>query len=201
MKTKSFFSVMALVAGVCVMTSCGGSSKQLVAQQPLPSNGTSYGDPFGPTKQTPLEQPDDENYWYTVGIASGPRMQMGQVKRNAQRMGQQEIRERISHAYKGMVSDYSNTIGNNQGNDIQAKLESAGDQIIDVIVNNTDAIKSEANVDEKGNVWYYALIRISKKEMAQKIAKAVSEDEELKIRFKEEEYRKTMEQRFANFKK
>ena len=59
----------------------------------------------------------------------------------------------------------------------------------------------EANVDEKGNVWYYALIRISKKEMAQKIAKAVSEDEELKIRFKEEEYRKTMEQRFANFKK
>ena len=107
----------------------------------------------------------------------------------------------MRHAYKGMVSEYSNMIGNNGGTDFEEKAEAAGDKIIDVIVNNTDPIEERSNMDEKGYVTFYRLIRISKKETAEKIAKAVSENEELKMRYKEEEYRKKMEERFANYSK
>ena len=198
---KNLLIMVALVAGVCVMTSCGGSSKQVVAQTPVATSNLSYADPFGPTTQTPLFRPSDENYWYEVGTASGPRARMGQVRIAALRNGQQLIREEMRHAYKGMVSEYSNMIGNNGGTDFEEKAEAAGDKIIDVIVNNTDPIDERSNMDEKGNVTFYRLIRISKKEAAEKIAKAVSEDEELKTRFKEEEYRKKMEERFANYSK
>lgn len=196
---KNLFIMMAFVASVCAMTSCG-TQKTVVAQNTLPQNGN-YANPFGPTTSTPLFTPSDENFWYEVGIASGPRARMGQVRLAALRNGQALIREEMQHAYKGMVSDYNKTIGNNAGTDYQEKVEAAGDKIIDVIVNNTDPINEVSNMDEKGNVTFYRLIRISKKETAQKIAKAVSEDEELKIRFNEEEYRKAMEERFAKYQK
>lgn len=199
---KNLLILVALVAGVYVMTSCGGGiNKTVAAQTPVATSNLSFADPFGPTTQTPLFRPSDENYWYEVGTASGPRARMGQVRIAALRNGQQLIREEMRHAYKGMVSDYSNMIGNNGGTDFEEKAEAAGDKIIDVIVNNTDPIDERSNMDEKGNVTFYRLIRISKKEAAEKIAKAVSENKELKMRFKEEEYRKKMEERFANYSK
>ena len=160
MKTNLFI-VMALVAGISVMTSCG-SQKTVVAQTPAATSNPSFTSPFGPTTQTPLFRPSDKDYWYEVGMASGPRARMGQIRIAALRNGQQLIREEMKHAYKGMVSEYSNSIGNNGGTDFEEKAEAAGDKIIDVIVNNTDPIDEQSNMDEKGIVTFYRLIRISK---------------------------------------
>ncbi len=108
----------------------------------------------------------------------------------------------MQHAYKGAVDDYMSSIGNNAGTDIEAKIERGGTQLIDVVVNDTQASKGPmfSAVDEKGNVTCFIGIRISKKMMADKIADYVSEDEELKIRFKEDQFRERMKESFKEFK-
>ena len=47
---------------------------------------------------------------------------------------------------------------------------------------------------------YFVLIGVSKKETSDKIANAISKDEKLGIDFKESEFRKTMDDKFAKFK-
>ncbi len=192
---KNVLIMMALIASAFVILGCG-SSKKTVSQQTLPQSGN-YSDPFGPTTRTPLFRPSDENYWYEVGIASGPKARMGQVRIEALRNAQALVREEMQHAYQGKVKELSNMAGDNIDTDYQNKATAIGTKTIDVIVNNTNPIDEISNMDEKGNVTFYRLICISKKETAQKIAKAMSEDKDLRSNFKEEDLRKSMEEGFA----
>jgi hypothetical protein len=92
-------------------------------------------------------------------------------------------------------------MGINTSTIAKTKMEQGGDQIIDAIINDTQAKSVKfSGVDEKGNVTCYVAVRISKKETADKIAKGLSEDEELKLRFQEEKYRKYMRERFKEYK-
>lgn len=197
---KNLFILMAFAAGVCVMTSCGGSSKAVVAQQTVQPSSASYSD-LGPTTRFPLMREATEDEWYEVGTATGPKARMGQIRVAALRNARQLIRESMSEAYKGMLSEYSNMVGNNIGTDYQEKAEAAGDKIIDAVTGKLPPIDEQYNIDEKGNITFFRLVKMSKKEIADKIANAVSEDEELKIRFKESEFRKYMQEKFKEFGK
>ncbi len=121
---------------------------------------------------------------------------------NALTNAQNAVRQKMKHSYKGLVSDYANSVSNNAGTDIQSKVERGGNQIIDAIVNETQASKGPmfSPVDEKGNVTCFIGIRVYKNVVADKIADFVSEDEELKIRFKEEEFRKRIQEAFKEYK-
>jgi len=191
---KNLLILVALVAGVCVMSSCGGS-KQVIAP-------TQAVNPFASgTYSVPGFEPDTEEYFAALGIANGPQTRMDILQLSALTNAQNVIRQKLKHAYKGMVSDYSNYIGNNAGSDAQVHVERAGDQIIDAVVNDTQAKSLNfSGVDEKGHVNCYCGIRIYKKQLADKIADVVSEDEELKIRFKEDEFRKYMQEKFKDYK-
>lgn len=200
MKTKSFFSVMALVASVSVMTSCG-SGKQ--ATTPYAAVHTAEAvNPFaGGLYEAPGFEPDTEEYFAALGIANGPQTRMDVLQLSALTNAQNVVRQKLKHAYKGMVADYSNYIGNNAGSDAQVHVERAGDQIIDAVVNETKAQSLKfSGVDDKGHVNCYCAIRIYKKQLADKIADVVSEDEELKILFKEQEFRKYMQDKFKEYK-
>jgi hypothetical protein len=107
----------------------------------------------------------------------------------------------MKHAYKGMISDYSNYMGINAKSDAVNKVERAGNQMIDAVVNETMQRETKfSGVDEKGNVTCFVGIRIYKKQMADKLADQVSNDEELKIRFNENEYRKYIQEKFKEYK-
>lgn len=198
MKTKSFFSVMALVAGVCVMTSCGGSSKQLVQQYP---QSGSYANPYAGIVKNPLFHKDTDEYWYAVGQASGQLSDdAGQISLDALTNAQDKVRQKMSHSYQGMIENYGRTIGNSQGNDRQRKLERGGRQIIDAIVNNTDAEDEASQVTEKGIRTEYVLIKISKKQVAKEIKNFVSKDEDLRISYNSEQFFNKMDETFKNSK-
>ena len=104
---KNLFMMMAFAASVCVMTSCGGSSKAVVAQQTVQPSSASYSD-LGPTTRFPLMREATEDDWYEVGTATGPKARMGAIRVTALRNARQLIRESMSEAYKGLVSEYSN---------------------------------------------------------------------------------------------
>lgn len=131
--------------------------------------------------------------------------QKGEVHKFALQNAQSIIRMKIKHAYKGMVSDFSSSTGNNSGNDIETKVAMAGDQIIDAVVNNTsECCVKFSSVGDDGHIECYVAIRIPKNDLSEKIAKEVSnklsDDEKMRINFNESQYREQMEKRFEQYR-
>ncbi len=191
------FIMVVITVPMLMMTSCK-TTKSVVN---VPGDQRSRS-PFGDVYEVPAAENDTEEYFGATGIASGPKTQMGSLQLIALTNAQNMIRQKMQHAYKGMVDDYMNAIGNNAGTDIQNEVERGGRQIIDAIVKETQASKGPvfSAVDEKGNVTCFLGIRISKKATADKIADNVSEDEELKIKFKAELFRQKMKDAFKEYK-
>ena len=189
--------VMVATATALLLSSCGTQKNPMTT-----ANNNRSASPFGDVYEVPAAENDTDEYFGATGIASGSKARMGELQLMALTNAQNIIRQKMQHAYKGAVDDYMNSVGNNAGTDIEAKIERGGTQIIDVIVNDTQASKGPmfSAVDDKGNVTCYIGIRISKKAMVDKIADYVSEDEELKIRFKEDQFRQRMEESFKKFK-
>lgn len=180
---------------VLLLGSCG-SSKTVAQQQ------HSAGNPFGDVYEAPCAEHDTDEEFAATGIASGSRNRMDVLQTSALTNAQNIVRQKMQHAYKGAIDDYSLSIGNNTGTDMDAKVERGGTQIIDAIVNDTKATCGPkfSSVDDKGNVTCFVGIRISKKKVAEKIADYVSNDEELRIRYNETKFRERMEENFKKFK-
>lgn len=182
------------------LASCGATKPATVASNTRP------GSPFGDTFPIPNGEFDTDDYFGASGIASGPKVRMGELYSAALTNAQNIVRQKMAHAYKGAIDDYSLMLGNNIGSDFQSKIERAGTQIIDAIVNDTRETNPPvfSAVDEKGNVTCYVGIRVYKNVIADKLAenvkKNVSEDEELRIRFNEDQFRQKMEENFKKFK-
>ena len=191
---KKLFFAAAIVAAA-MFASCG-TTKQSASANSRSAN------PFGEVSEVPAAEYDTDEYFGATGIATGPKARMGDLQLVALANAQNMVRQKMKHAYKGMVRDYMKTFGNNEGSDLGSKLERGGDQVIDVIVNDTRASKGPlfSNVDDKGNVTCYIGIRVSKKDMADRIAKYVSEEEEMKMRFDEYKFREEMDNTFKEYK-
>ena len=197
MKKICSLTIMSMIVAFG-LSSCG-AKKQIA--QPSASSGSS---PFGVTYTTPCEIYDTPTEFTATGIFRGSANQKQEVHKNALLNAQDIVRIKMKHAYKGMVSDYSSSTGNNQGNDIERKMTSAGDRIIDVIVNETsESCLRFGEVQSDGHLECYVSIRIPKQEVAQKVAQEVkdklSQEEKDRIGFNEQEYRKQMEERFKQY--
>ncbi len=195
---KSIFS-LALVA-VLALASCVRPQYPAVigGYTPNPQNS---GSPFGETYEMPAAEYDTDESFGATGIASGPKMRMDVLQSAALSNAQGLVRQKMQHAYKGAIDDYMSYMGNNVGSDAVNKMERGGTQIMDLIVNDTKATKVVfSSPDDKGNVTCFVGIRVDKKKIAETITNYISEDEELKIRFKEEEFRKKMDENFAKYK-
>lgn len=181
---------------VCLFASCG--SKQVVAQSKQTQN------PFGETFEAPCQVYDTKQDFAASTSFRGSSMQRNEVQKNALLAAQDLIRLKMQHAYKGMVSEYSASVGNNRGNDVERKMNSAGDRIIDAIINETmQSCVRWSGIYDDGDIECYIAIEISKEETARRISQEVKEhltqDEKDRIGFNEEQYREKMQQRFEEY--
>lgn len=195
MKNKQLLSLLLITLLCCV--SCGAKKNVPVAQKKTVN-------PFGEAFEAPCTVYDTPTEFAATGIFKGSMNQKGVVHAAALKNAQDIVRQKMQHAYRGMISGFSSTIGNNRGNDIQNRMRQAGDQIIDVIVNNTaESCVKYSGVGDDGMVECYVAIQISKEETSKQITKKVSdvltEDEKLRIGFDESEYRKQMDARFKEY--
>ncbi len=187
-----------IVVVAFAMASCG-SSKTVATAAPASQS------PFGEVYEAPCTVYDTPEEFAATGIYRGSMNQKGAVHKFALQDAQSKVRMKMQHAYKGMISDFSESVGNNQGNDISTKISQAGDQIIDVVVNNTsECCLRWSAVGEDGHIECYVAIKISKADLSQKVAQAVdnklTDEEKMRIGFNEEQYRQKMEQRFKEYK-
>lgn len=199
MKKHLFFFAL-----IGTLVSCGGPKKMAQSSPTTvtPQQTTPSTNPFGgETYNMPTFEPDTEEYFAASGIATGNRQRMDVLQTEALTNAQNIIRQKMKHAYKGMISDYSNYMGINAKSDAVNKVERGGNQMIDAIVNETMQRDTKfSGVDEKGNVTCFVGIRIYKKQLADKLADQISNDEELKVRFNENEYRKYIQEKFKEYK-
>lgn len=192
---KSLF----LVAIVMVLASCGASRRAPVQAQ------ISNTAPFGETYAMPCEVYDTPDEFAATGIYRGSSYQKGECQLNALENAKQLVYAKYHHSYNGMISNYSSTIGNNRGNDIATKLQRAGDQVVNAILNDIAAscVRFSA-VQDDGMIECYVAIKVPKQAIAAQTAKTIADvltpDEKLLINFEEEQYRKQMEQRFNDYK-
>ena len=198
MRTKNVKLVVVTMIAWVMAIGCGMSKVSSVADR-KPKN------PFGETYEAPCQVYDSPKEFAATGIFRGSSHQRGEVQKNALLAAQELIRLKMQHAYKGMVSEYSSSIGNNKGNDIERKMTSAGDRIIDKIINETSqSCVRWSGVEDDGHITCYTAIQIPKGEVAAEITKEVADkltqEEKDRIGFNEQEYRKDMTKRFEGYK-
>ncbi|WP_163214167.1 hypothetical protein [Bacteroides sp. 519] len=191
-----------LVLLFCIgLSACGSQRVATSTPAPVAPVAKTSKSPFGETFTVPCPMYDDDEWFGATGIARGSYERMDVLQEMALTNAQNLCRQKMKHAYKGMVSDYAKYIGNNQGSNARTNIERAGDQVIDAIVNDTQSKCTEFSaVDDKGYVACYVGIKISKKEIADKIVDQISRDEEMGIGFEEDQYRKSMDKTFMKFK-
>lgn len=190
--------IIALLGIAAFLTSCGGN-KQVV------QTDSGSKSPFGDVYEAPCTVYDTPEEFAATGIYRGSMNQKGEAHKFALQNAQSIVRMKIKHAYEGMVSEFSQSIGSNQGNDIETKISQAGDQIIDVVVNNTsESCLRYGTVGDDGHIECYVAIKISKEDLSQKITNTVenklTEEEKMKIGFDEMKYREQMEKKFKEYK-
>ena len=152
-----------ICVGIATLTlaSCGSSKSSTQSNK----GGNS---PFGETYEMPCAEYDSNSEFGATGIYKCSAAQKGNAQMFALQNAQQIVRMKMQHAYKGMVSDYTNSYGNNAGNDIQSKITAAGDQVINAVINDTRATCVRfSEVDDRGNIECYVGIRISKEMLAE----------------------------------
>lgn len=194
---KTFQSLSVLLMAALVLSSCS-------AKQPL-AGGQKTQNPFGETFEAPCQVYDTKQDFAASTSFRGSSMQRNEVQKNALLAAQDLIRLKMQHAYVGMVSEYSASVGNNRGNDIERKMSSAGDRIIDAIINETlQSCVRWSGIYDDGDIECYIAIEISKEETARRISKEVkdhlTQDEKDRIGFNEEQYREKMQKRFEEYK-
>jgi hypothetical protein len=172
-------AAFAVVAGV-MATGCK-SSKQA-------GGGGGWTEP-------PCNTYDDETYFGATGIASGPATQKGALQLAALSNGQNMIRQKMQHAYEGLVKDFMHHIGGNAGSDVEIQVIRGGNQIImGIVADASHHCLLYSGVNDKGNVECAIGIRISKRKVAEAVADEVtgnlSKNEKEAIRQHAEEFGK-----------
>lgn len=190
-----FYSVLMLLFAFFV-TAC--ASWQHKSDSNTRVNST---DPFDDSYEAPCQMYDDNNYFAATGIYRGSVEQKGELQKFALVNAQDICRMKVKHTYKGMVSDFSKSSGNNRGNNIETKISQSGDQIIDTVINETQAkCVKYSTVDAGGMIEAYVAIKIPKIDLAQKLAyevgKLLTNKEKTRINFHENEYIKQTIKRF-----
>lgn len=198
---KKIFN-MCIVSMMTLSLIACGSSKQVSQSSATQNNGGL----FGKTVAPPCEIYDTPTEFAATGIYRGSAKQLGDLQKHALENAQDIIRMKMKYAFKGAVSEFSKTWGNNKGNDLERMVTAAGDRIIDVIVNETSqsCMRYDDEVASDGHINCYVAITISKEEVSRRIAQEVedklSQEDRDRIGFDEEQYRKKMEELFQRYK-
>ncbi len=196
---KKLFCIISVFVTILFSSSCG--SKQSVV-----NNTQKNVAPFGEMYDLPCSNVRDTPEKFAgIGIFRASYLQKGECHLNAIANAKAIIREKYHHVYKGMISNYSSTIGNNRGNDIATKLERAGDVVLNAMLDDAYEVCSKfSSVFDDGMVECYVGIEIYKGELAEKVSKKVADvltdEEKERINFNEYNYRKQMEERMKNYK-
>lgn len=135
---------------------------------------------------------DDADYFRDLGIGTALNPQM--ARKAAVKAAQSMVKERLNGLVKGLSTDYSNsTSGTASADKVQSIIEGEFTTVIEKMLNDADKVCEDMVKLDDGSYRAYYAIQISKKEIVNKTADVLSENEELEILFKRDQFRKYAE--------
>ena len=190
-------NVLRIVASVCtcvVMLSCGSNK--------VVQSGKKYANPFeSGAYELPCAVYDDDEYFAATGMAAGPATQKGILQMTALKNGQDMIAMKMQHAVEGEIMGFFESIGSNEGTDVDTQTLGGINNIIMGIVNETShCCLKFSGVDAKGNVECYIGIKIPKEDIANAVADNLSQHKKEDIRNRAEEFRKKLSEDLKHYR-
>ena len=143
------------------------------------------------TSKLPCELYDDDEWFTAFGsrLMKQPNTAASALLRSLQR----QMRDKLSGAYKQVTRDYFDQMDTEEGSYEREHIESAGQMVINQLVNETREFCRERSKypNAEGIYTMYMSMRVSKKEVVEKVINTISEDQQLKVRFNEKQFRES----------
>lgn len=153
---------------------------------------------FGTEIELPCinESMDDADYFKAMGTANNPNAQ--NARSGAFDAAKSMMLRRLGGFVQGLSTDYTRSAsGQAKGDKIQRMIEGEMDVLVQKMINDAEKTCEKIFLDKAGNYNSFIAIRVSKKEVLNKMVDVLSKNEELEIEFNREQFRKFAEDRIA----
>lgn len=141
---------------------------------------------------------DSEEYFGGSGVGENVNMQNARLA--ALNAAKSMINAKIGGLAKGLATDYVRTqSGAAQQDDVQRIAEREVTAVIERMLNDAEQVCEKMYQTPNGTYQSHIAIRISKKELANKMATALSDDQKLEGMFHRDQFRKWAEEYMKNY--
>lgn len=142
------------------------------------------------TYQIPCWQADDEDYYYASASRRRGFNQQNTLATATLRAANQQMQQKIKSALKQVTRDYFDQMDINEKSDEAMHIESAGERIVDTYLNDVmEYCREQTRPDDEGMIIMYIGIKVSKKGLTDALARGLSQDQKLRLRFDEQKFR------------
>lgn len=142
------------------------------------------------TYQFPCWQVDDDDYYYAGASRRRGFNQQNTLATSTIRAANQQMQQKIKSAFKQVTRDYFDQMDINEDSEEASHIESAGERIIDTYLNDVQEYCREVTrPDAEGKIIMYIGIKVSKKELVDALSKGLSQEQQLRLRFNEKNFR------------
>lgn len=152
---------------------------------------------FGKEVVMPCVEESYDNADYYKGLGTGTDVNIGNARSAALKSAKSEVNAKLGGLVKGLSSDYSKTIAGSTER-TERIMEGEFFTVVDKLLNDAEKICEGTTKDNRGAYNAFIVIQISKKEILTKMENSLSTNEELKIEFDREQFRKFAEKKMKD---
>ena len=135
------------------------------------------------------ESRSDKEFYRELGEGTDTKRNIARL--TAVKMAQSMLRERLAHSVKGLSTDYTKLMNKSgKSSDMEQLMEGEFMNVVDATLNDADNPCERWSQDRSGVYHVYYVIEISRKELTDKLADAISQNDQLKAEFDRDQFRK-----------
>lgn len=141
--------------------------------------------------EMPCQSYDDDEWFYATGVKRFKVNQTNLTPTTLLRSTRQQLLQKLQGKYQQVIDDYFDQMETEDGEYARQHIESAGRQVINQLINETyEVCRKQTQIpDAEGFLTMYMAIKVSKKEVIEKTINKIDEDQQLKVRFNEKQFR------------
>lgn len=140
------------------------------------------------------ESMDDDEYFKAMGTGSNLNMQNARTA--AFDAAKSMLHKRLGGYITGLSTDYSRTVaGDAQQDKVQRMMEGEFYQVVERMLNDAAKTCEKMYQNKSGAYESFIAIKVSKKELIDKMTDQLTDNEELEIEFNREQFRKFAEKK------
>lgn len=141
--------------------------------------------------EMPCQTYDDADWFYATGVKRFKASQTNLTPTTLLRSTRQQLLQKLQGKYQQVIDDYFDQMETEDGEYARQHIESAGRQVIQQLINETyEVCRKQTQIpDAEGYLTMYMAIKVSKKEIVEKTVNKIGEDQQLKVRFNEKQFR------------